>query len=62
MSGLLSRGNLREIPPFHWCADGEDVWQCDNCGETFDENTETFPHQNPKYKELRWCEKCHKQE
>lgn len=59
---LLSRGDLREVPPFHWVPDGQDSFTCDRCNESFGQDTESFPNPNPRFVTLRVCEACHKGE
>jgi hypothetical protein len=61
VSTLLSRGNLRELTPKHWLND-EPGFTCSRCNESFGEDTETFPHPNPRFVTLRICEACHKGE
>lgn len=29
---LVTQGTLVELTPKHWCANGRDSWECDNCG------------------------------
>lgn len=61
MSPLLSRGQFREILPETWL-DGEEGWTCAMCSEDQSQDTESFPHPNPKFSALRVCENCHKGE
>lgn len=62
MSGLITRGDLRELTPHNWIESGEEGWTCSRCNESFDQDTETFPHPNPRFVTLRICEACHKGE
>lgn len=47
MSGLLSRGTLRDLTPRNWIADEPDTYTCRECERVFTDDTKVENH--PKH-------------
>ncbi len=53
---ILSRGDLRELPPKHWVPDGIDGYSCDNCGHVSTDDRKVVNH--PVKKQALLCLEC----